>query len=139
MKSIIFILVVLGAVGFQMNLTPEECCFKLGVVYSAEELSPKPSNGKVKTSPIDEGGNIYFQRCFYCHGPLLDGKGHMARGLKTSPVSFKKLGTIDKASESDLLSKINKKGHKYFIEKPPMTEKMLKSVLLFLNSRVGKN
>lgn len=138
MKLLIFMVVIFGFMGTNLNLTLEECCLKLSAAYSAENPSPESPKGENKISPVDEGGNLYFQRCFYCHGPLLDGKGRMARGFKTPPVSFARSGAMGKMSESDLLAKINKKGHKYFIENPLMKEKMIQSVIYFLNSRTEK-
>lgn len=53
-----------------------------------------------------EGGAIYFQQCFYCHGDKLDGKGHFGAGFNPPPADFVDVGTIAQLQESYLFWRI---------------------------------
>lgn len=57
-----------------------------------------------------EGKNIYYQNCFYCHGDNLDGQGHFAKGLNPLPANFVDAGTIAQLQESYLFWRIAKGG-----------------------------
>ncbi|MBI5561571.1 MAG: cytochrome c [Deltaproteobacteria bacterium] len=59
---------------------------------------------------VDEGAEIYFKNCFYCHGAKLDGAGHYARGLSPSPVPFRGTDTIAQLQESYVFWRVAKGG-----------------------------
>ncbi len=59
---------------------------------------------------IAAGSEIYYQNCFYCHGDLLDGKGHYARGFNPQPANFQDVGTIAQLQESYLFWRITTGG-----------------------------
>lgn len=49
---------------------------------------------------VEEGGAVYYQNCFYCHGDKLDGKGHFFAGFAPLPANFMDVGTIAQLTES---------------------------------------
>ncbi len=59
---------------------------------------------------VRQGGTIYFRNCFFCHGPKLDGRGHLAKGLDPAPLPFAGTDTIAQLSESYLFWRIVKGG-----------------------------
>lgn len=59
---------------------------------------------------VREGGEIYFQNCFYCHGDKLDGKGHYAHGFNPLPANFQDVGTIAQLQESYVFWRISTGG-----------------------------
>jgi len=59
---------------------------------------------------VREGGEIYFNRCFYCHGAKLDGRGHYARALDPAPLPFTGGDTIAQLSESYVFWRVVKGG-----------------------------
>ena len=59
---------------------------------------------------VRAGSGVYYQNCFYCHGDLLDGKGHFAKGLNPLPTNFLDVGTIAQLQESFLFWRITTGG-----------------------------
>lgn len=59
---------------------------------------------------VREGGEIYSKHCVYCHGDMLDGKGHFAHGFNPPPADFTDPGTIAMLEESYLFWRIAKGG-----------------------------
>lgn len=59
---------------------------------------------------VQAGSQTYYQNCFYCHGDLLNGKGHFARGLDPLPTDFSDVGTIAQLQESFLFWRITTGG-----------------------------
>jgi len=59
---------------------------------------------------VQEGGGIYFERCFFCHGARLDGRGHYASALDPAPLPFTGGDTIAQLSESYVFWRIVKGG-----------------------------
>jgi len=59
---------------------------------------------------VRAGSLVYFRNCFYCHGDLLSGKGHFARGLDPLPTDFWDVGTIAQLQESFLFWRITTGG-----------------------------
>lgn len=49
---------------------------------------------------IEEGGIVYYENCFYCHGDRMLGKGHYASGFNPIPANFVDVGTIAQLTES---------------------------------------
>ncbi|MBF0169714.1 MAG: cytochrome c [Nitrospinae bacterium] len=59
----------------------------------------------------EEGGVVYYQNCFYCHGDLMDGKGHFATGFNNPlPANFVDVGTIAQLTESFVFWRIGSGG-----------------------------
>jgi DMSO reductase family type II enzyme heme b subunit len=61
---------------------------------------------KTYREAVRAGSLVYFRNCFYCHGDLLNGKGHFARGLDPLPTDFGDVGTIAQLQESFLFWRI---------------------------------
>ena len=59
---------------------------------------------------VRAGSQVYFQNCVYCHGDLLNGKGHFAGGLDPLPTDFSDVGTIAQLQESFLFWRITTGG-----------------------------
>ena len=59
---------------------------------------------------VASGSEIYYRNCFYCHGDLLDGKGHFAQGFDPQPTDFQDVGTIAQLQESYLFWRITTGG-----------------------------
>jgi len=65
---------------------------------------------KTYREAVQAGSQIYYKNCFYCHGDLLNGKGHFARGLDPLPTDFGDVGTIAQLQESFLFWRITTGG-----------------------------
>ncbi|MBT6095281.1 MAG: c-type cytochrome [Rhodospirillaceae bacterium] len=59
---------------------------------------------------VGEGGELYYKNCIYCHGDLLDGRGHFADGFNPRPANFQDVGTIAQLQESYLFWRITTGG-----------------------------
>jgi len=59
---------------------------------------------------VNEGGELYYKNCIYCHGDLLDGKGHFGEGFNPRPANFQDVGTIAQLQESYLFWRITTGG-----------------------------
>jgi len=59
---------------------------------------------------VAAGRDIYFENCFYCHGDLLDGKGHYASGFNPQPINFQDPTIIPQLQESFLFWRITTGG-----------------------------
>ncbi len=49
---------------------------------------------------VQEGGVVYFRNCVFCHGALLDGRGHLSAGMHPPPLPFAGRNTIAQLRES---------------------------------------
>ena len=56
------------------------------------------------------GRDVYYQNCFYCHGDLLDGRGHYAHGFNPMPINFQDPTIIPQLQESFLFWRITTGG-----------------------------
>ncbi len=59
---------------------------------------------------VEEGKEVYFKNCVFCHGDLLDGKGIFSDGLNPAPADFQDPGTIAMLQESFLFWRITTGG-----------------------------
>jgi len=59
---------------------------------------------------IDQGRQVYYKNCFFCHGDALNANGHFAKGFNPAPANFQDPGTIAQLSESFLFWRIAKGG-----------------------------
>jgi len=55
---------------------------------------------------VEAGRDVYYKNCFFCHGDLLDGKGHYALGFSPQPANFQDVGTIAQLQEAYLFWRI---------------------------------
>ena len=67
----------------------------LGLAAVAGRANERPSNPMPPTTPalVEQGQEIYFRRCSFCHGLLGDGEGPAAEFLDPRPRDFT-LGTF---------------------------------------------
>jgi len=59
---------------------------------------------------VGEGGKLYYRNCLFCHGDVLDGRGHFAKGFNPRPANFQDVGTIAQLQESYLFWRITTGG-----------------------------
>ncbi len=59
---------------------------------------------------VAEGAELYSRNCVFCHGDLLDGKGHFAKAFSPRPINFQDVGTIAQLQESFLFWRITTGG-----------------------------
>ena len=59
---------------------------------------------------VSAGRDVYYQNCFYCHGDLLDGQGHYAKGVFPRPINFQDPTVIPQLQESFLFWRITTGG-----------------------------
>ena len=59
---------------------------------------------------VNAGGELYYKNCIYCHGDLLDGRGHFAESFNPRPANFQDVGTIAQLQESYLFWRITTGG-----------------------------
>jgi mono/diheme cytochrome c family protein len=57
---------------------------------------------------VEEGKEIYYKNCFFCHGDDLDGKGNFAQAFNPPPPPFKGIDTIAQLPESYVFWRIAK-------------------------------
>jgi DMSO reductase family type II enzyme heme b subunit len=104
---------------------------------------------KAYREAVTAGSAVYFRNCFYCHGDLLTGKGHFAKGLDPLPTDFRDVGSIAQLQESFLFWRITTggpglpKGGMPWKSAMPVWHEMLKegevwNVITFLYDRVGQ-
>jgi len=97
---------------------------------------------------VREGGEIYFKNCFFCHGALLDGHGHLSAGMSPAPLPFRGHNTIAQLRESYLFWRIVKGGAGLPAEAAPwdsvmpswestLTEDQIWKTILFLYDYTG--
>lgn len=60
---------------------------------------------------VEEGAELYFENCFFCHGDKLDGQGHLARGLIPAPADFTDPETIGVLKDFYVFWRIMEGGH----------------------------
>ncbi|WP_164880871.1 c-type cytochrome [Aestuariirhabdus litorea] len=72
------------------------------------DLWPTDPEGamEIYSEAVAAGREIYFSNCVFCHGALLDGRGHLGLGLNPPPANFRDLGTIAQLEESYLFWRI---------------------------------
>jgi len=57
---------------------------------------------EIYTDSVIAGRDIYYENCFFCHGDLLDGKGHYAAGFNPQPINFQDPTVIPQQQEAFL-------------------------------------
>lgn len=75
-----------------------------------------PLRALEKTNPakwqehIQNGRNVYYQNCFYCHGDALGGDGMYAHGLNPLPANFLDQGVLPNFQETFFFWRVAKGG-----------------------------
>ena len=80
----------------------------LKLTNPVRDANPKGSEGYVEA--VKAGGDLYYKNCIYCHGDLLDGKGHFADAFTPRPINFQDVGTIAQLQEAFLFWRITTGG-----------------------------
>ncbi len=80
----------------------------LKLTNPVRDANPKGSEG-YKTA-VKAGGDLYYKNCIFCHGDLLDGKGHIAEAFNPRPINFQDVGMIAQLQESFLFWRITTGG-----------------------------
>jgi len=76
-----------------------------------EQLDSEPAAAwETYRAAVSAGSAVYFRNCFYCHGDMLGGGGHVADGLDPLPTNFRDVGTIAQLQESYLFWRITTGG-----------------------------
>lgn len=88
------------------------------------EYSGMESHVENNEETIAEGATIYFDKCIYCHGSELDGKGDEAAAMNPLPANFVDVGTIAQLQESYIFWRILKGGAGLPIESEPWKSAM---------------
>lgn len=73
---------------------------------------------------VAAGRDVYYQNCFYCHGDLLDGKGHYAQGFSPQPINFQDPTIIPQLQEAFLFWRITTGGPGLPVEGTPWNSAM---------------
>ncbi len=90
--------------------SPQQIKFRGKIIKIIGLQNPLREDEEHLEKYMKEGANLYFIHCVYCHGPKLDGKGTLAKGLNPSPADFTDTGTIAQLQESYLFWRISKGG-----------------------------
>ncbi len=75
-------------------------------------------------SLVREGGVLYYKNCLFCHGALLDGRGHLSAGMNPLPQPFAGINTIAQLRESYLFWRIVTGGAGLPVEAAPWNSVM---------------
>ncbi|MBC8518990.1 MAG: c-type cytochrome [Gammaproteobacteria bacterium] len=57
---------------------------------------------EIYNESVNAGRDVYYGNCFFCHGDLLDGKGHYAEGFNPQPINFQDPTVIPQQQEAFL-------------------------------------
>ncbi len=76
-----------------------------------EEYKSNPETAwKSYETFVEEGREVYYRNCVFCHGDLLDGGGIFASAFSPIPANFQDVGTIAQLQESYLFWRITTGG-----------------------------
>jgi DMSO reductase family type II enzyme heme b subunit len=70
----------------------------------------KDAGWELYSESVMAGRDVYYQNCFYCHGDLLDGKGHYGHGFNPLPIDFQDSTIIPQLQEAFLFWRITTGG-----------------------------
>lgn len=103
----------------QVHPAPPATVKAYGNSYNLAKLENPVREEILKTMASDEdagweqydesilaGRDIYYGNCFFCHGDLLDGQGHYAKGFNPQPINFQDPTIIPQLQESFLFWRI---------------------------------
>jgi len=96
----------------------------------------------------EEGGRVYYQNCYFCHGDMMTGKGPYADGFNPLPANFVDIGTIAQLTETFVFWRIATGGPGLPSEGAPwisampiwhtlLTEQEVWQVIIFLYDYTG--
>jgi mono/diheme cytochrome c family protein len=107
------------------------------------------SNPEEFRTHVENGRQVYYRNCVFCHGDDLSGNGMFVHGLDPIPTNFADAGTIAQLSETFLFWRIAKggpglpeEGHPWATAMPAwenfLTEEEMWEVILFLYDFTGQ-
>jgi DMSO reductase family type II enzyme heme b subunit len=110
-----------------------------------KDVKQNPAN---REKHLAAGAAAYIRNCVYCHGDLLDGKGHFAHGFNPQPADFVGPNTIAQLSEGFVFWRIAKGGPGLPKESTPwnsampawedrLTEEQIWQVIYYLYETTG--
>ncbi len=65
-----------------------------------------PKGSDAYRALLEDGREVYYENCLFCHGDHLAGEGHFALGFNPRPANFQDVGTIAQLQESYLFWRI---------------------------------
>ena len=128
---------------------PESMNFR-GETYDLTSLSnPLREDKENYAAHLKRGKQVYYERCFYCHGDTWSGDGHFAKGFRPIPAKFTGDETLAILTESYVFWRIAKGGPGLPREATPWDSAMpawedrleadeIWSVIMYLYDAVGK-
>lgn len=169
-RNVVFILVPLLAAWMTYNkMVPNfEAPVELRTIHPAPPASMKaygktfdlmklenPYRKLQKENPeefqkhVQNGADVYYKNCHFCHGDKLDGRGQYAAGFNPLPLNFQDVGTIAQLQESFLFWRIATGGPGLPKEATPwlsampvwqdfLTEDEIWDVIIFLYDYTGQ-
>lgn len=87
---------------------PSEIDFKGKTIKILGLENPLRKNSANLSQSIEEGKEIYYKNCFFCHGDDLDGKGNFAQAFNPPPPPFVGIDTIAQLPESYVFWRVAK-------------------------------
>ncbi len=87
---------------------PMEIDFKGGTIRILGLENPLRKDANILSKYIEEGKEIYYKNCFFCHGDDLDGRGDFALAFNPPPNPFRGKDTIAQLPESYVFWRIAK-------------------------------
>jgi hypothetical protein len=119
------------------------------------EAEDNPFRGLETSNPeefrrhVENGRQVYYRNCFFCHGDDMSGNGMFAHGLDPLPTNFTDPGTIEGLRETFLFWRIAKGGPGLPDEAAPwdtampawekfLTEEEMWDAILFLYDFTGR-
>ncbi len=120
-----------------------------GKSYSLQTLkNPLRADKANFAKNVEEGGIVFFQNCFFCHGDRMLGKGPFYQGFNPMPANFVDVGTIAQLTESFVFWRIGTGGPGLPSEATPwlsampiwhhlLSEEQIWKVILFLYDYTG--
>ena len=87
---------------------PSEIDFKGKTIKILGLENPLRKGSANLAGNIEEGKEIYYKNCFFCHGDDLDGKGNFAQAFNPPPPPFRGTDTIAQLPESYVFWRVAK-------------------------------
>jgi mono/diheme cytochrome c family protein len=87
---------------------PSEIDFKGNTIKILGLENPLRKDAANLAGKIEEGKEIYYKNCFFCHGDDLDGKGNFAQAFNPPPPPFRGTDTIAQLPESYVFWRVAK-------------------------------
>ncbi len=128
---------------------PESMTFDGKTMDLTTQQNPLRADVANHDTYMELGKQVYYERCFYCHGDTWAGDGHYAPGFVPAPAKFTGDGTLAILTESYVFWRIAKGGPGLPREATPwdsampawegrLSEEEIWSVIMYLYDAIGK-